>query len=164
MHILFFSFFYVFPTKHHLTPRSAAKASGVFLCHHPSLFGGYGCTCGCSNVYGSLSRIGGSGSFLEGDDNSYIRLNAEAIRSALNEMASSSSKSNTHYGWTSSDDEDEADAMDHDLYDEGGKSARSYRKKGKVQYDEYRKVKELQKKESVKRMMKRNPLLMVWEI
>nr|KAJ0200914.1 hypothetical protein LSAT_V11C600298710 [Lactuca sativa] len=33
----------------------------------------------------SLSPIGGSGSFLEGDDNN-IRLNAKAIRSALNEM------------------------------------------------------------------------------
>ncbi|XP_023737735.1 protein phosphatase inhibitor 2 [Lactuca sativa] len=97
---------------------------------------------------GSVSPIGGSGSFLEGDDNSNMRLNAEAIRSALNEMASSSSNSNSHSGWTSSDDEDETDAMDHDL---GGKSARSFREKRKAHYDEYRKVKELQKKESVKK-------------
>nr|KAJ0188671.1 hypothetical protein LSAT_V11C900491570 [Lactuca sativa] len=53
------------------------------------------------DTYGSLSPIGGSDSFLEGDDNSNIRLNADAIRSALNEMASSSSNSNSHSGWTS---------------------------------------------------------------
>nr|KAJ0185085.1 hypothetical protein LSAT_V11C900482350 [Lactuca sativa] len=100
---------------------------------------------------GSLSPIGGSDSFLEGDDNSNIRLNADAIRSTLNEMASSSSNSNSHSGWTSSDDEDEADVMDHDLDDEGGKSARSFREKRKAHYDEYRKVKELQKKESMKK-------------
>ncbi|CAI9288979.1 unnamed protein product [Lactuca saligna] len=100
---------------------------------------------------GSLSPIGGPSSFLEGDDNSNIRLNAKAIPSALNEMSSSSSNNNTHFGWTSSDDEDEEDAMDRDLDDGGGKSARSYRKKRKAQYDEYRKVKELQKKKSVKK-------------
>ncbi|CAI9297989.1 unnamed protein product [Lactuca saligna] len=100
---------------------------------------------------GSLSPIGGSDSFLEGDDNSNIRLNADAIRLALNEMASSSSNSNSHSGWTSSDDQDEADVMDHDLDDEGGKSARSFREKRKAHYDEYRKVKELQKKESMKK-------------
>nr|KAJ0208145.1 hypothetical protein LSAT_V11C500229220 [Lactuca sativa] len=100
---------------------------------------------------GSLSPIGGSDSFLEGDDNCNIRLNVDAIRSALNEMASSSSNSNSHSGWTSSDDEDEADVMDHDLDDEGGKSARSFREKRKAHYDEYRKVKELQKKESMKK-------------
>lgn len=97
-------------------------------------------------------------------------------------MASSSSNSNSHSGWTSSDDEDEADVMDHDLGssyflylhpfafllfkkkklklnwwydegsdDEGGKSARSFREKRKAHYDEYRKVKELQKKESMKK-------------
>ncbi|XP_052624755.1 protein phosphatase inhibitor 2 [Lactuca sativa] len=100
---------------------------------------------------GSLSPIGGSDSFLEGDDNNNIRLNVDAIRSALNEMASSSSNSNSHSGWTSSDDEDEADVMYHDLDDEGGKSARSFREKRKAHYDEYRKVKELQKKESMKK-------------
>ncbi|CAI9278024.1 unnamed protein product [Lactuca saligna] len=100
---------------------------------------------------GSLSPIRGYDSFLEGDDNSNIRLNADAIHSTLNEMASSSSNSNSHSGWTSSDDEDEADVMDHDLDDEGRKSARSVREKRKVHYDEYRKVKELQKKESMKK-------------
>nr|KAJ0223458.1 hypothetical protein LSAT_V11C200073920 [Lactuca sativa] len=83
---------------------------------------------------GSLSPIGGSDSFLEGYDNNNIRLNADAIRSALNEMASSSSNSNSHSGWTSSDDEDEADMM------KVGKSARSFREKRKAHYDEYRKL------------------------
>ncbi|KAL7586102.1 hypothetical protein Lser_V15G38101 [Lactuca serriola] len=101
-----------------------------------------------ANKHDLYLLLGGSNSFLEGDDNSNIRLNADAIRSALNEMASSSSNSNSHSGWTSSDDEDEADVMDHDL---GGKSARSFREKRKAHYDEYRKVKELQKKESMKK-------------
>ncbi|KAL7594949.1 hypothetical protein Lser_V15G30419 [Lactuca serriola] len=73
---------------------------------------------------GSLSPIVGSGSFLEGDDNNNIKLNVEAIRSALNEMKSSTSNSNTHSGWTSLDDEDELDAMDHDLEDLGRKERR----------------------------------------
>ncbi|KAI3731308.1 hypothetical protein L1987_62496 [Smallanthus sonchifolius] len=92
---------------------------------------------------GSLSPIRSSS--LEGDKNA---VDAEAIRSKLNEVASSSSNSNSNCsGWTTSDD-DEADAMDQDEDNEAGKSA-SFREHRRAHYDEYHKVKELQKKGSL---------------
>uniref|UniRef100_A0A5B7BU27 Protein phosphatase inhibitor 2 n=1 Tax=Davidia involucrata TaxID=16924 RepID=A0A5B7BU27_DAVIN len=85
---------------------------------------------------GSLSPI--QCSFEEGAGND---IHAEAIRSALNDAAASSSKKNSwHTGWTSS--EDEADAMDQDDEDSSGKSFREQRR---AHYDEFRKVKEIRR-------------------
>ncbi|XP_071732653.1 protein phosphatase inhibitor 2-like [Rutidosis leptorrhynchoides] len=96
-----------------------------------------------TDVDGSLSPIRNS-SFQEGNSSTE---HAEAIRFALNEVASSSSNSNSHSsGWTTS--EDEADDMDQDTEREGGKSA-SFKEKRRAHYDEYRKVKELHQKGSL---------------
>ncbi|KAD2805498.1 hypothetical protein E3N88_38875 [Mikania micrantha] len=92
---------------------------------------------------GSLSPIRSSSQ--EGGKNA---VNADAIRSKLNEVASSSSNSNSNSsGWTTSDD-DEADAMDQDGGGNPGKRA-SFREHRRAHYDEYRRVKELQKKGSL---------------
>ncbi|KAI3757614.1 hypothetical protein L6452_05156 [Arctium lappa] len=92
------------------------------------------------DVDGSLSPIRGSG----GDSS----VHAEAIRSALNDVASSSSSSSNNLrrsGWTSS--EDEADYMDHDDEDsETGRSSTWFREQRRAHYDEFRKVKEMQRK------------------
>ncbi|XP_076886927.1 protein phosphatase inhibitor 2-like [Bidens hawaiensis] len=91
---------------------------------------------------GSLSPIRISS---EGDKNA---VDAEAIRSKLNEVASSSNNSNSNCsGWTTSDD-DEPEPMDQDQDHETGKSAR-FREHRRMHYDEYRRVKELQKKGSL---------------
>lgn len=91
------------------------------------------------DVDGSLSPIRGSG----GDSSS---VHAEAIRSALNDVASSSSSSSNNLrrsGWTSS--EDEADYMeDHDHDDEDSETG--FREQRRAHYDEFRKVKEMQRK------------------
>ncbi|KAI7748386.1 hypothetical protein M8C21_013504 [Ambrosia artemisiifolia] len=94
---------------------------------------------------GSLSPIRSSSQEGLGDKNA---VDAEAIRFKLNEVASSSSNSNSNCsGWTTSDD-DEADAMDQDEDGAAGKSVK-FMEHRRAHYDEYRKVKELQRKGSL---------------
>lgn len=74
---------------------------------------------------------------------------AEAIRSALSDVASSSTKNHQKSGWTSSDDE--ADAMDHDNeadYESDKSNNVTFKEHRRAHYDEFRKVKELRHKSS----------------
>ncbi|KAL2558613.1 phosphoprotein phosphatase inhibitor [Forsythia ovata] len=83
---------------------------------------------------GSLSPIRVSFEDSFGDST-----HADAIRSALNDVASSSKNNPRGSGWTSSEDED---AMDQEEEDSNSERQRSFREHRRAHYDEFRQVKE----------------------
>ncbi|KAM7266691.1 hypothetical protein ACFE04_004588 [Oxalis oulophora] len=91
---------------------------------------------------GSLSPFRGSIDASTGDT-----MDAEELRSALNDMASSSGNTSKHSGWTSS--EDEADPIDQDEGVETDRFSGSFKEHRRAHYDEFRKIKELRRKGSL---------------
>lgn len=98
----------------------------------------------------------GSLSPMRGPFDECVDDHAEAILTALNDVASSSTKSNRRSGWTSS--EDEGDAMEPDDEDsETDKSGMTFREHRRAHYDEFLKVRELRKQGSVLEEVEEDP-------
>ncbi|KAK3403883.1 hypothetical protein EUGRSUZ_K00241 [Eucalyptus grandis] len=102
------------------------------------------------------SAVNGSLSPMRGPFDECVDDHAEAILTALNDVASSSTKSNRRSGWTSS--EDEGDAMEPDDEDsETDKSGMTFREHRRAHYDEFLKVRELRKQGSVLEEVEEDP-------
>ncbi|XP_031269552.1 protein phosphatase inhibitor 2-like [Pistacia vera] len=97
------------------------------------------------NDDGSLSPI--RGSFNECIDSVTDAMDAEELRTALNDVASSSKQTSGPSGWSSS--EDEADPMEQDEEDSEMGRSLSFKEHRKAHYDEYLTVKELRRNGSV---------------
>ncbi|KAL3650485.1 hypothetical protein CASFOL_006888 [Castilleja foliolosa] len=78
-------------------------------------------------------------------------MHAEAIRSALNDVGSSSKTGVHHSGWTSSEDDIDATDQNEEGNTEGSETERRkiFREQRKAHYDEFRKVKQLRRQGSL---------------